>query len=112
MSGSARLATATFGLSFGGGGRERRLGLVEGQPFGQDGVITALHPCDQAGLQRAAALACEVGGVTTAAQQLLHLARPVFLLDVDQGLEFAQVMGVAQGMTHVRHRVIGLPVVM
>src|SRR6516165_5027856 len=32
MSGSARLATATFGLSFGGGGRERRLRLVEGHP--------------------------------------------------------------------------------
>ena len=32
MSGSAWLATATFGLSFGGGGRERRLGLVEASP--------------------------------------------------------------------------------
>ena len=58
------------------------------------------------------ALAGEVCGVTGAAQQLLHLARPVFLFDLDQGLEFTQVMGVAQGMRHARHRVIGLPVVM
>jgi hypothetical protein len=28
----------------------------------------------------------------------LHLACPVFLLDFDQSLEFAQVMGVAEGM--------------
>jgi hypothetical protein len=53
-------------------------------------------------------LAGEVCGVTGAAQELLHLARPVFLLDLDQGLEFAQVMGIAQGMKHARHRVIGL----
>jgi hypothetical protein len=30
-----------------------------------------------------------------AAQQALHAARPVFLLDVDEGLKFAQVMSVA-----------------
>jgi hypothetical protein len=33
--------------------------------------------------------------VAGAAQQLVHLARPGFLLDVDQGFEFAQVMGIA-----------------
>ena len=50
--------------------------------------------------------------MTGAAQQALHLARPVFLLDLDQRLEFAQVMGVAQGVQHALHRVVGLPVVM
>jgi hypothetical protein len=47
-------------------------------------------------------LAGEVCGVTGAAQQLLHLARLVFLLDLDQALEFTQVMGVAQGMNDRR----------
>ena len=53
-----------------------------------------------------------VGGVTGAAQQVLHVARPIFLFDVDQGFELAQMMGVAQGMKHVRHRVVGFPVIM
>jgi hypothetical protein len=113
--GSARFAATALGFSLGGGGRERRLSLVEGQPLGQDGVVTAFNLCMQARPERVesnAALAGEVCGVTGAAQQLLHLARPVFLLDLDQGLEFTQVMGVAQGMKHARHRVVGLPVVM
>ena len=95
--------------------RERRLSLVEREPFGKDGVVAALQSRDQAGPQRVegnTALARQVRQVTGAAQQALHAARPVFLLDVDEGLKFAQVMSVTQGVQHARHGVVGLPVVM
>ena len=49
--------------------------------------------------------------MTGAAQHPLHFARPVFFLDFDESLQFAQVMGVAQGVQHARHRVVGLPVI-
>ena len=50
--------------------------------------------------------------MTGAAQQALHAARPVFLLDLDQRRKFAHVIGVAQRVQHARHGVVGLPVVM
>jgi hypothetical protein len=37
----------------------------------------------------------EIGGMTGAAQHSLHLAGPVFLLDLDQRLEFTQMVGIA-----------------
>src|SRR4051812_6614574 len=46
-----------------------------------------------------------------APQQPLHPARPVLLFDLDQGLKFAQVVSVAQGMPHALQGVIGLPMV-
>src|ERR1035437_1156989 len=104
-------ATAMFAACCCGGGRERRLRLVEGEALGEDGVITALEAFEHAGLERDAAVARAVGHPRGAAQQPLHLACPVFLLDVDQGLEFAQVMGIAESMEHSRHRIVGLPVV-
>src|SRR6516165_2095257 len=42
-----------------------------------------------------AALPREIGGMTGAAQHSLHLACPVFLLDLDQRLEFTQMVGIA-----------------
>ena len=45
------------------------------------------------------------------AQQALHLARPIFLLDVEQRLQFAQVVCVAQCMQHTGQLVVRLPVV-
>ena len=45
------------------------------------------------------------------AEQPLHLARPAFLLDLDQGLQLSKVMGVAQRMVHALHREVRLPVV-
>ena len=71
---------------------------MEREPLGDDGVIAAPELGDKAGVERHAAVPSEMGGMTGAAQQALHLARSLFLLDVDQRLEFAQVMGVAQGM--------------
>jgi len=38
--------------------------------------------------------------MTGAAQQPLHFARPVFLLDFHESLQFAQVMNIAQGVQH------------
>ena len=43
--GSARFAATALGFSFGDGGHERRLSLVEGQPLGQDGIVTAFKLC-------------------------------------------------------------------
>ena len=37
VSGSARRAAAPFAASLRGGARQRRLGLMEGQPFGENG---------------------------------------------------------------------------
>src|SRR6476620_2724283 len=89
---------------------QRRLVLVEREPLGDDDVIAAPELVDKAGVERHAP--GEMGGMTGAAQQAPHPARPLFLLGVDQRLENAQVMGVAQGMQHPFHRVVGLPVVM
>ena len=103
VSGSARHTAAPFSASLHGLG-QWRLGLVECQPFGENGVVTALDQCDQRRLQRHASIACEIRRVTGAPQYPLHFARPVFFLDFDESLQFAQVMGVAQGVQHARHR--------
>ena len=87
------------------------LGLMEGQPFGENGVVTALETFDEPRLQRNAPFSRSVRDVTGAAQQPLHLARPLFFLDFDESLQFAQVMRIAQGVQHAFHRVIGLPVI-
>jgi hypothetical protein len=42
------------------------------------------------------------------AQQLWQLACPVFLFDFDQGLQFAQMVGVTQGVQHALQGVGGL----
>ena len=38
----------------------------------------------------------EICGVTGAAQQALHLARPILLLDFNQRLQFAKMMRITQ----------------
>lgn len=45
------------------------------------------------------------------AQQAPHLARPVFFLDLDQRLQFTQMMHVARRVQRAVQRVVGLPVV-
>ena len=62
-------------------------------------------------MQRHAPLPGEVCRVAGTAEQPLHLARPAFLLDLDQGLQLSKVMGVAQRMVHALHREVRLPVV-
>jgi len=98
--GSARFAATALGFSLGGGGRERRLSLVEGQPLGQDGVVTAFKLCMQARPERVEsnpALAGEVCGVTGAAQQLLHLARVTSGLNFTQNHRFEFAVAAAAG---------------
>jgi hypothetical protein len=79
---------------------------MEGRALGNDRVVVSSEQVDEGGFQRPVPLAG--GGVAGAAQQALHPVRPV-LLDLD--LEFAQVVGVAQGMHDAFHGVVGLPVV-
>ena len=110
MSGSARRPAAPFAASLHRGSRQRHLGLMEGQPLGDNGVVTALTTFDQLRLQRNALFSRSVRGVTRAAQQSLHFARPRLFLDLDESLQFAQMMGIAQGVQHALHRVVGLPV--
>ena len=63
------------------------------------------------GFRGTPALAREVRGMTGEAQQSLHLARPVFLLDFDERFQLAEMMRIAQRVKHAGHRVVGLPVV-
>ena len=55
---------------------------MEREPFGDDGVIASPELVDKAGIERHAPVPGEMGGMTGAAQQALHPARPLFLLDV------------------------------
>src|ERR1700694_4231204 len=85
---------------------------MEGKTLRHDGVVAPLDNGDQSRFERDATLAGEIDGVAGPAQQNLHLARPVLVIELDQRLSCPQMMSVAQGMQHVLHRVIGLPVVM
>ena len=111
MSGSARRTAAPFAASLHRGWRQRHLGLMEGEPLGENGVVTTLTTFDQLRLQRNAPFSRSVRGVTRAAQQPLHFARPRLFLDLDESLQFTQMMGIAQGVQHALHRVVGLPVI-
>ena len=68
---------------------------MEGEARGENGVIMAVEQSDEPSRQRHASLLCEVCRMAGATQQTLHLACPVFFLDLDQRLKFAQMMGVA-----------------
>ena len=75
MSGSARCTAAPFAASLHRGSGQRHLGLMEGEPIGENGVVTTLTTFDQLRLQRNAPFSRSVRGVTRAAQQPLHFAR-------------------------------------
>jgi hypothetical protein len=85
---------------------------VKGEALPDDGVVAPLYQRYETGLERGVALAREIGRVTGATQQRLHLARPIFLLDVDQRFQLAQMMRIAQSVQHIGHRVIRLPMIM
>jgi hypothetical protein len=84
---------------------------MEGQPFGENGVVTTFETFDEPRSQRNAPFSCSIRDVTGAAQQPLHLARPLFFLDFDERLQFAQMMSIAQGVQHTFYRVIWLPMI-
>src|SRR4051812_7892662 len=94
---SRRTATVS-GCDRGGG--QRGLRRMERQPLSDESVVTSLDAGDQGRLERHALVACEIGGVAGAAQQALHPARPILLLDLDQRLEFPQMVRVAQRVQH------------
>ena len=100
MSGLARRTAAPFAASLHRGSRQRHLGLMEGQPLGENGVVTTLTTFDQLRLHRNAPFSRSVRSVTGAAQQPLHLARTLLFLDLDESLQFTQMMGIAQGVQH------------
>jgi hypothetical protein len=71
-----------------------------------EGIIAAIDERHQARLERLPRFAREVDRVVCAAEQPAHLCGLVLLLDVDQGLKFAQMMGIARDMIHARDGVI------
>src|SRR6202047_4612001 len=109
MTDPPRLPAASF--AFAARAKQRGLCLMERQAVGEDRVVTSLDQHDETWLQCYALVAREVRRVTGAAQPTLHLTRPVLSLDLDQRLEFAQMVGIAQRMQHTFQSVVGLPVV-
>ena len=79
---------------------ERRLRVVESDgPVGN--AITGFDDEIDPGLGPVpAGLACDMRGAAGAFEEAVHAAGPVFLPDVDQGLEVAPVIGVAGRVTH------------
>ena len=69
-------------------------------------------PGHQGGGHVAAVLTGEAGSPVCALKEAVHALCPVFLLDVDQGLEFAQVMGVAGAVAHALEGEVGGVIVM
>ena len=59
-----------------------------------------------------AVLTGEAGSSVGALKEPMHPLCPVFLLDVDQGLEFAQVMSVAGPVAYALEREVGGVIVM
>jgi hypothetical protein len=87
---------------------QRRLTFVEGEPLGDDALVNRLR---QFGLASVLSFALEAIG---SVEQRAHRLGSRLLLDLFDGLEFAQVMGAAQGMgVHYAHMgVVGFPVIM
>jgi hypothetical protein len=107
VAGPTRWASPSAFAALGRRGCQRGLSLMEGQTLGDDGVVASSDQIDQGGLQRRVPVTGQMSGMAGAPQQALHPARPVLLVDLD--LEFAQVVGVAQGMPHALQGVVGLP---
>ena len=95
---TSRWPTSRSGLG------QRGLRFMECQAIGDNGVITAFDQGNQPRLQWHILLACEVHDMAGTPQQPLHPARPVLLLDLDQGLQFTQVVRIAQRMQHAGQR--------
>ena len=78
-----------------------------------DGVGAFDQGAENGGWQRRRALDSGAPhGAVGLEEKIAHLPGPLLLVDVDQGLEFAQVMGLAQRVPDAAgHRVIGLEVI-
>ena len=75
--------------------RQGRLRPVIGQPVRDDGIVAALDQRDHLRPERQVLRGCEVHRMASPAQQPLHPSRPIFLFDLDQRLQFAQMVRVA-----------------
>ena len=86
---------------------------MQGEPFldGLPGAIDeALHaPGFERGLARLPGLAHGLCGVD---EEVAHGERPRLLVDVDERLEFAQMMGVAEGVIDVCEGGVGAEMIM
>ena len=91
---------------------ERWLCLVEGDGVVEDAVPGPRDPGHQGGGHVAAVLTGEAGSPVCALKEAVHALCPVFLLDVDQGLEFAQAMGVAGTVARALEGEVGAVIVM
>src|SRR5271167_458796 len=104
------MADPSWGTAAAPGFCQPRPRLVELQTVCENAIVTSVDQRDQTWFQRQALLARKVRHVAGAAQQALHLASPVLFLDLDQRLQFPQMVRVAQCVPHAGHRVVGLPV--
>ena len=91
----AALTATALALAFCGRADEPGLALMEGESLFEDAIVTSTDEFDEIWIERHASLSGKIDRMTSATQQPLHLARPFFLLDLDEGLEFAQMVGVA-----------------
>jgi outer membrane translocation and assembly module TamA len=71
VSGSTRRTAAPFAASLQRGAYQRRLGIMEDQPSGENGVVTTFETFDEARLHRNAPFSRAVRGMTGSAQYLL-----------------------------------------
>ncbi len=81
MAGMARRPPAPPDLD--GGGDQRGLCFVAGEPLRENGVIPPFEQRGQTRAQRHAAFPRQIGGVTGTARQTSHPEGPGFFLDVD-----------------------------
>jgi hypothetical protein len=66
---------------------------MKGAAFGEESVVSSVDEVDQPRAQGRASVTRQICRAAGPAQQLLQLACPVF--DLDQGLQFAQMVGKA-----------------
>ena len=87
-------------------------GVVIGQACGKNCLVTARQEFDHPRFESTVTVPRQAGSMGGAAQEGLHLSRPVLLFDLHEGSQFAKVVRVAQCVFDTRHGVVGLPVIM
>jgi hypothetical protein len=86
---------------------------MKGQPAPDDGVVAFDQGAQHGRRQEVRPLGAGVGHAGVGLdEKVAHLPRPLFLVDVDERLELAQVVGVAQRVAHAGQPIVGLEVVM
>ena len=91
---------------------ERRLALMESKPLRENAVIAGGQPGQKPGAQAPLLRPGQIGSVTGLPQKARHRPRPRLLLNVDERLEFPQMMRVTQRVGHADHGQIWPPEIM